>query len=291
MTVKVETGITLAALQELVGRRGQWLPLDPPQPERLTIAELLSSNLSGPRRVGYGTIRDYLIGLQVALPDGRLAASGGNVVKNVAGYDMMKLFVGARNTLGFPVEATFKLLPRPQAEVFVQSVSYRLEDIDRLTNAVLDSPLTPSVLDWYTGLTSAPWADGLRLVLGFAGTAEEVRWQLECAAGLNIATSTTLEYERAFWALPELVEGAQHSSAVRSRSVLPSRLASVVSTLGTASFVARAGSGLVHYRLQSAGELAHSTPAEPAADSALRALAGRIKNVFDPNGILPELPA
>src|SRR6185503_10819360 len=116
MTVTVEAGATLASLQRALASRGQWLPVDPPHPERLTLAGLLDTNASGPRRAGFGTIRDYVIGLRVALADGRLIRSGGKVVKNVAGYDLMKLFIGARGTLGVIVEVTFKLLPLPEAE-------------------------------------------------------------------------------------------------------------------------------------------------------------------------------
>src|SRR5436309_3503628 len=99
LTVTVETGLTLLALQTELGKRRQWLPIDPPRPERLTIRELLEENASGPRRFGWGTIRDYLIGIKVALADGRIIKSGGKVVKNVAGYDLAKLFIGSRGTL------------------------------------------------------------------------------------------------------------------------------------------------------------------------------------------------
>src|SRR5436189_2353814 len=87
MTATVEAGITLAELQQQLAARGQWLPIDPPKPEELTIGAILENNASGPRRLGYGTIRDYVLGMTVVLADGRLIHSGGKVVKNVAGYD------------------------------------------------------------------------------------------------------------------------------------------------------------------------------------------------------------
>ncbi|MGZ5508735.1 MAG: FAD-binding oxidoreductase, partial [Limisphaerales bacterium] len=92
MTVTVEGGATLANLQTEVRKRGQWLPIDPPNAS-ITIQQLLASNASGPRRFGFGTVRDYVIGMAVVLADGRLIHSGGKVVKNVAGYDLMKLFI------------------------------------------------------------------------------------------------------------------------------------------------------------------------------------------------------
>ena len=147
MTVTVEAGATLAALQQALGARGQWLPIDPPHPEGLTLAALLDTNASGPRRAGFGTIRDYVIGLRVALADGRLIRSGGKVVKNVAGYDLMKLFIGARRTLGVVVEATFKLLPLPEAEAFVQVRCETLESAERIIADVLDSELSPTAFD------------------------------------------------------------------------------------------------------------------------------------------------
>src|SRR6267378_4386008 len=113
MTVTIHTGISLAVLQTQLANRGQWLPIDPPNPERLTIDELLNRNLSGPRRFGYGTIREHLIGLTAVLADGRIIHNGGKVVKNVAGFDLCKLFVGSHWSLGIIVEATFKLRPLP----------------------------------------------------------------------------------------------------------------------------------------------------------------------------------
>ncbi|HEX4120630.1 MAG TPA: FAD-binding protein, partial [Verrucomicrobiae bacterium] len=91
MTVTVAADVTLAALQEEIARNGQWLPIDPPAPQNVTIERLLAENLSGPRRFGFGTIRDYTLGIAAILADGRLIHSGGKVVKNVAGYDVQKL--------------------------------------------------------------------------------------------------------------------------------------------------------------------------------------------------------
>jgi FAD/FMN-containing dehydrogenase len=150
MTVTVEAGVTLAALQQALAHRGQWLPLDAPNPGRLTIAALLDTDASGPRRYGCGVIRDHLIGLRVALADGRLIRSGGKVVKNVAGYDLMKLFIGARGTLGVIVEATFKLQPLPEAEAFVQCRCETLDVAGMRISAVLDSELTPTVFDLHS---------------------------------------------------------------------------------------------------------------------------------------------
>ncbi len=117
MTVTAEAELLLSDLQSRLKENGQWLPIDPPFPERTTIGELISQNLSGPRRYAFGTIREHLLGLTVQLADGRVVKSGGKVVKNVAGYDLHKLFVGSRGTLGTIVQATFKVRPSPEKEV------------------------------------------------------------------------------------------------------------------------------------------------------------------------------
>ena len=115
MTVTVEPGVRLSALQSRLGQHGQFLPLDPACDGAATVGGLLAANASGPLRHAFATARDWLIGLRVVHADGSLSKSGGRVVKNVAGYDMHKLHVGAHGTLGVIVEATFKLAPLPAA--------------------------------------------------------------------------------------------------------------------------------------------------------------------------------
>ncbi len=114
LTITVGAGTTLARLQEILGEQGQFLPLDPPELDGQTLGGLLASNRTGPRRLLYGTLRDLLIGCRFVLADGSIGHSGGRVVKNVAGYDLHKLFIGSMGTLGLLTEVTFKVLPRPQ---------------------------------------------------------------------------------------------------------------------------------------------------------------------------------
>ena len=119
LTVSVQAGMTLEALNDVLGRAGQFLPLDPPGGPGHTIGGLVATALSGPLRLKYGSMRDFLIGLRVALPDGTLATSGGRVVKNVSGYDLNKLHLGALGSLGVVVAASFKVFPKPHHEVTV----------------------------------------------------------------------------------------------------------------------------------------------------------------------------
>ena len=113
MTIAVQAGVTVTALQELLAREGQWLPLDPPLPDETTVGGLVASDLGGTLRASQGRVRDFVIGIQVATADGRSVRGGGKVVKNVAGYDLMKLFAGSLGTLGVVTELTFKVRPRP----------------------------------------------------------------------------------------------------------------------------------------------------------------------------------
>ncbi|HKS36405.1 MAG TPA: FAD-binding oxidoreductase [Verrucomicrobiae bacterium] len=264
MTVTVEAGITLATLQAALAKGGQWLPLDPPNPDTLTVEALLAFNASGPRRYGYGTVRDYVIGLRVVLADGRSVKSGARVVKNVAGYDLAKLFIGSQRSLGVVAEVIFKLRPLPEVEATVGTACGSLDEAGPLIEAVLDSELAPVVLDLHNGGSPA------MLVLGFAGTREEVEWQVAKARGLGFRESSNLDYEQSFWG---------DKAPPNRASVLPSKTTEVLHRLGDIRFVARAGNGVIYYR---------GGPAPPRSDAPVK-LTRRLKDAFDPKRILPEL--
>ena len=119
MTVTAQAGVTLATLEKLMAGHGQMLPLDPPLPERSTVGGVLATNASGPLRYQFGMPRDLALGAVVVYPDGTVAKSGGRTVKNVAGYDMTRLHIGAYGTLGVIAEATFKVSPLPKVMVTV----------------------------------------------------------------------------------------------------------------------------------------------------------------------------
>ncbi len=116
MTVTVEAGATVADLQALLAREGQWLPLEPPVPEATTIGGLLAADLAGPLAATEGRVRDFVIGIAMVTAAGVVARAGGRVVKNVAGYDLMKLVVGSLGTLAVLTEVTFKIRPRHEDE-------------------------------------------------------------------------------------------------------------------------------------------------------------------------------
>ena len=116
LTLSVEGGATLEALNATLGAHRQFLPLDPAHPELSTIGGLIATGAAGPYRARYGTMRDLLLGLTVVRADGTVVKGGGRVVKNVSGYDIPKLHVGALGTLGVVVEAHLRLHARPAEE-------------------------------------------------------------------------------------------------------------------------------------------------------------------------------
>lgn len=132
LTVTVQGGATLDAVQDALAAHNQYLPLDPPHENQATVGGILATDAFGASRLGHGTARDWLIGITVVDGQGRVVRGGGKVVKNVTGYDLPKLHVGALGTLGVIVEATFKVAPRPEAIRALMFTSEGHEFIGRL---------------------------------------------------------------------------------------------------------------------------------------------------------------
>ena len=161
MTATVEAGCVFADLQNTLAQHGQRLALDPLWPERSTIGGILATNDSGALRTRFGSLRDLIIGITLALPDGTLAKSGGKVVKNVAGYDLAKLATGSLGTLGVITQAIFRLHPVASCS---RSLSFIAKDNRAMMAAVLsilDSQLTPSAVQIRAGSSSTTIVDVL----------------------------------------------------------------------------------------------------------------------------------
>ncbi|MDR0137584.1 FAD-binding oxidoreductase [Metabacillus idriensis] len=149
MTVTVKAGTTFKELQDYLAKHRQKVSLDPSWPEYSTIGGIIASNESGPKRLGYGSSRDSVIGLRIVYPDGQIIRSGGKVVKNVAGYDMNKLFIGSMGTLGVVTEITLKLRPIPKYESLIL-LSFPIEMQEEMSLFVinlLDSMMEPIALE------------------------------------------------------------------------------------------------------------------------------------------------
>jgi glycolate oxidase FAD binding subunit len=147
LTVTVGAGVRLAALQEALAKAGQWLPVDPPLAGRQTIGGMLAINLSGPLSLAYGGLRDMVIGMRVAGPDGVVTKSGGKVVKNVTGFDVGKAHIGALGTLGVVLEASFKVAPLPKRDVAVVALFDSLAQAIKASQELLAHPSAPQALE------------------------------------------------------------------------------------------------------------------------------------------------
>ncbi len=285
LTATVEAGMTVRAFQTALGSRGQWLSLDPADAERATVGGVLATNAGGPRRHLYGTARDVLIGVTVVTADGSIVKGGGKVVKNVAGYDLPKLFIGSYGTLGVIVEATVKLRPLPEQEELVSVRFDRLKDAGSAVKAVAASDLIPNAVELLdgagasgAGLAAGSPTPGGVLVVGFDGVREQVDWQRAELARLTgpLGGRDPRLLDAAAWTrLPTAARAAfSTTAAVMTLAVLPSQVAEIMEQgAGIArgrglqsAWAAHAGVGVVRGALAS-----EPAPKDPAALAAVLA--------------------
>jgi glycolate oxidase FAD binding subunit len=264
LTASAEAGMTVEAFQTALRGRGQWVSLDPADARLATLGGVLAANASGPRRHLYGTARDLLIGVTVVTADGAIVRGGGKVVKNVAGYDLPKLFVGSYGTLGVIVEATVKLRPLPEHERLVCVPFDRLKDAGAAVKTLLAGDLIPNAIDLLDAAAAAALgAESPALVVGFDGLREQVDWQ--CAELSRLVAACGGREGRPLpddtW--PRLGTAARSAfpatAAVMAFSVLPGQVADlmeqgagVARARGLASaWAAHAGVGVVRAALAS----------------------------------------
>lgn len=188
MTITVEAGLRVDALQATLAKERQRLPIDIAQPERATLGGALATNTSGPRRFGHGTFRDFVIGISAVDAEGRLFKAGGRVVKNVAGYDLCKLLVGSRGTLAVVTQVTLKLRPLPEtsAQLWLTIDSFRA--IEERLVTLLTSQARPVAIEVLNPAAAALIVASARcelpttapvLCVGVEGSQREVDWQLD----------------------------------------------------------------------------------------------------------------
>lgn len=214
LTCHVEAGLTLAALQSQLAKKGQRLALDPPDAEQATLGGILASNASGPKRLRYGSVRDQVIGLRIVQANGEIARSGGRVVKNVAGYDLNKLYIGSSGTLGIIVEANFKLQPLPALERTLLLTFTNANDTMQMVIATLGSLLTPSAIELIDAGAASDMSNffglnlptnGFTLALNFEGGTVSVDRQIDEARLLArknnalMADDISGEVQNRFW--------------------------------------------------------------------------------------------
>ncbi len=244
LTVTAQAGVTVAQLQAALGAQGQWLSLDPPDADRATIGGVIAANASGPRRHLYGTARDLLIGVTVVTAEGDVVHGGGKVVKNVAGYDLPKLFIGSYGTLGIVVEATFKLRPRPDDERFVPVVLASVKDAGGALRSIMGSDLVPVALELLD--RDAARALGIAapaaLVVGFDGLTEQIDWQATELARIVAAhggrTGAPLGRDAPARLTSAARDACSAAASIMRLSVLPTQVAETIEH-GAASAKAR----------------------------------------------------
>ena len=176
LVVRVQAGLTMARLAAELAAAGQQLALDVPRAGHRTrrragtVGGVIATGAAGPRRLRYGAPRDLLIGITVVLADGTVASSGGKVVKNVAGYDIGKLFAGSHGTLGLITEAAFRLHPLPQATAYVTVSCPTAADALEAVRAAIESQLGPSAAEIDRPAPGLP----VSVCLLFEGTADAI---------------------------------------------------------------------------------------------------------------------
>ena len=151
LTTTVQAGMAVGSLQEVLGQHGQFLALDPPLPHRATVGGTLAAGVSGCLKWQYGSPRDVVIGMKVVQADGKVTKSGGQVVKNVSGYDMARLHVGGLGTLGIIAEVSFKLTPLPADQATVVAAYETIRQCFETGLAVFQSDVTPLALTAFDG--------------------------------------------------------------------------------------------------------------------------------------------
>jgi glycolate oxidase FAD binding subunit len=178
LTITVEAGIKFAHIQEILAKHRQFLALDPKSPELASIGGIVATADTGSLRQRYGSVRDQLLGITFVRADGKIAKAGGRVVKNVAGYDLMKLFTGSYGTLGVISQVTFRVYPLPDVSATVV-LTGKAEAISQAAATLRGSALTPTQADLLSAklVSDLGLGTGLGLITRFQSINESVQEQ------------------------------------------------------------------------------------------------------------------
>lgn len=281
MTITVGAAMTVGRLREVLMQEKQQLPIDTPN-DQMTLGEMVAQDISGPRQFGYGTLRDYVIGIEASDGNGRVFHAGGRVVKNVAGYDLCRLLIGAQGKLGMLRQVTFKLKPLP-VEQHCSVAGFRtLKDLDFALNRINLTSTTPQILDVLNPAAAQKLMSDVdadfgtqalnacaALLLGFEGSRKACDWQTKTLAEeLHGTASSVTTIARPDVVANYCLAATQWSATVGAGSidaawsakvvVRPSQVVSVLQLAGDAalSAVGRAGNGIIYLKSESIADLA-----------------------------------
>ena len=291
-TAVLEAGVPVAQAQAAFAREGQWLAIDPAPGG--TVGGLFATADSGPARHRYGGPRDLVIGATVVLSDGTVATSGGRVIKNVAGYDLGKLFTGSRGTLGVIASVAVRLHPLPAGTATVSATTDDPDTLGRAAVALAGTPIEALSLD-------AWWRDGSGgLLVRFGGVA--AREQAAKVARLvplsTMDTVRTVEDDDELWQHQRAGQRSADGVVLKVSAKLTD-LPTVIRAAGGGDVVSRAGLGLSWLSFPTADRVATARAAlaprhcvaldgagrvdnPPLSDPGLVALTSRVKARFDP---------
>jgi glycolate oxidase FAD binding subunit len=267
MTAEVEAGMPLATLNQALAGAGQWLALDPPAVRggpAATVGGIVAAGDAGPRRLRYGAPRDLVIGMTFVLADGTIGRTGGNVIKNVAGYDLAKLLAGSLGTLGLVASVVVRLHPLPAASRTVR-LAATAEQAGETTLALAASQLEPTAVEW----DSAGGTLLVRLEGGADGVRDRAGRVLALAAGRGVGSAGRVlsgAAERGAWATLAARVRGQDGDTVARAATLPDRLARVARALDRAaeaagvdaSLISSAALGLHTARIRGGDPAAHA---------------------------------
>ena len=250
LTLTVEAGAKLSDIQPNLAKENQFLALDPAYPQSATMGGIVATADAGSLRQRYGGVRDMLLGLSFVRYDGQIAKAGGRVVKNVAGYDLMKLFTGSFGTLGIISQVTFRLYPLPEASQTVV-LTGTADSIAQVAKTLLASALTPTSIDLLSTqlVNRLGLGKGMALITRFQSVAESVKEQsnrlLQVGESLGLEGSIFAENEEVnLWQrLQESMWDSAKNSAITCKiGVLPTAAVTALDQLDHTKM----GMGLIH---------------------------------------------
>ena len=259
LTLTIEAGVKFADIKALLAKHNQILALNPTSPQLATVGGIIATADTGSLRQRYGSVRDQLLGVTFVRADGQIAKAGGKVVKNVAGYDLMKLFTGSYGTLSIITEATFRLYPMQSASGTVVLTGSK-EAVSQAADTLRGSALTPIQADLLSSqlVSTLGLGKGLGLIACFESIPESVKEQLNQVLqigeklGLTTAVYSDVEEQSLWFLLPEQIHLPDSETAITCKiGVLPNTAIAILSQVDLGLIHMASGLGILRLENES----------------------------------------